>query len=158
MYLFVLISDDHDAIDFEKTPQPRVLHSCLNIWTTSRALTIIKHFMEAPIQHPTNANQVYRWYPRERVKNAGDVYSKYGIDSHPFASSQPQFIQWFKYAIPVERHNNGYNSTALCTTPINPKYTGYNSEYAFEPEGFRVSKIVWCTHSYSIRLVNYRSS
>lgn len=50
-----------------------------------------------------------------------------------------------------------FDKDDICVTPQNPDYTGFNSTYAFEPRGFRISKVVDCSRGLSIRLINFKS-
>lgn len=94
-------------------------------------------------QHPTSENQIYRWFPRVRKTDAlywGNI-----------SSLLPEITEGIKEA------QNIFTSTEICETPANPDFTGKNPSYAFEPMGYRVSKVIFCKNGFTVRLANYQS-
>lgn len=57
----------------------------------------------------------------------------------------------------IHRAFQTFDKDDICSTPQDPDYSGFNSSYAFEPRGFRVSKVLYCTNSFSIRLINFKN-
>lgn len=102
------------------------------------------------LKNPGLSEQVYRFYPRWQEDKFPD------LGEHPFnAGANNDAVAYFK--IVIARAHRNYDKNDWCATPQDSEYTGFDSTYAFEPRGFRISKLLYCGMSFSIRLVNFKS-